>query len=58
MTEMGLRILPHAFTEQGIAMLSSTLRSEVSVSVSIQIIRAFVEMRKLINSREKIPPDY
>lgn len=56
--KMGLRILSHAFTEQGIAMLSSTLRSEVSVSVSIQIIRAFVEMRKLINSREKIPPDY
>jgi len=39
---------PFAFTEQGVAMLSAVLRSDVAVKVSIQIINAFVEMRKLI----------
>lgn len=39
---------PYAFTEQGVAMLSAVLRSDVAVKVSIQIINAFVEMRKLI----------
>src|SRR5690554_1200843 len=39
---------PYAFTEQGVAMLSAVLRSDVAVKVSIQIISAFVEMRKLI----------
>ncbi len=40
--------LPYAFTEQGVAMLSAVLRSETAVKVSIQIINAFVEMRKII----------
>lgn len=40
--------LPYAFTEQGVAMLSALLRSETAVKVSIQIINAFVEMRKII----------
>ena len=39
---------PFAFTEQGVAMLSAVLRSDVAVKLSIQIINAFVEMRKLI----------
>ncbi len=39
---------PYAFTEQGVAMLSAVLRSETAIKVSIQIINAFVEMRKLI----------
>ncbi len=39
---------PCAFTEQGVAMLSAVLRSETAIKVSIQIINAFVEMRKLI----------
>lgn len=39
---------PYAFTEQGVAMLSAVLRSDVAVKVSIQIINAFIEMRKLI----------
>src|SRR5690606_3419017 len=39
---------PYVFTEQGVAMLSAVLRSDVAVKVSIQIINAFVEMRKLI----------
>jgi hypothetical protein len=40
---------PYAFTEQGISMLSTILRSEVAVNTSIKIIRAFVEMRKIIS---------
>lgn len=39
---------PYAFTEQGVAMLSAVLRSDVAVKVSIQIINAFIEMRKFI----------
>lgn len=39
---------PFAFTEQGVAMLSAVLNSETAVTVSIQIINAFVEMRKII----------
>lgn len=39
---------PSVFTEQGVAMLSAVLKSDVAVKVSIQIINAFVEMRKLI----------
>lgn len=46
--KMGLRRPPFVFTEQGVAMLSAVLRSDVAVKVSIQIINAFVEMRKLI----------
>ncbi len=41
---------PYAFTEQGVAMLSAVLHSEIAIKVSIQIINAFVEMRKLIAS--------
>lgn len=44
----GRRYLPYAFTEQGVAMLSAVLRSEVAVQVSIQIMQAFVSMRKFL----------
>ena len=44
----GRRYLPYAFTEQGIAMLSAVLRSEIAIKVSIQIMEAFVEMRRTI----------
>jgi len=44
----GRRYLPYAFTEQGVAMLSAVLRSETAVKVSIQIMQAFVEMKKFI----------
>ncbi len=40
--------LPYAFTEQGVAMLSSVLRSEKAVKVNIEIMRAFVKLRKLL----------
>ena len=41
--------LPLVFTEQGVSMLSSVLKSEIAVSISVQIIRVFVSMRKLIS---------
>ena len=43
------KFLPYAFTEQGIAMLSGLLKNEIAVKVSINIMDAFVEMRKYIN---------
>ena len=46
----GRRVPPYAFTEQGIAMLSAVLRSEVAIDVSIRIMNAFVEMRRFIAS--------
>jgi len=42
------KYLPYAFTEQGVAMLSAVLKSETAVKVSIQIINAFVTMRRFI----------
>lgn len=44
----GRRYLPYVFTEQGIAMLSAVLRSDVAINVSISIMDAFVEMRRFI----------
>ena len=49
----GPRYLPMAFTEQGVAMLSSVLSSKMAIEVNIQIIRVFSKMRALIlNNRE------
>jgi hypothetical protein len=50
----GRRYLPYAFTEQGIAMLSSVLNSPQAIAVNIQIMRAFVHMRKLMNSNREL----
>ena len=44
----GIKRPPYAFTELGVAMLSSVLRSAVAIEINIQIMRAFVEIRKLI----------
>ena len=46
----GTRKLPYAFTEQGVAMLASILKSETAVKVSIQIMNAFVQMRHFLAS--------
>lgn len=46
----GRRYLPFAFTEQGIAMLSAVLRSDVAIQVSINIMNTFVELRKFISN--------
>lgn len=45
----GKKYIPYVFTEQGIAMLSGLLRNEIAVQVSINIMNAFVEMRKFIS---------
>ncbi len=50
----GRRYLPYAFTEQGVAMLSAVLRSETAVKVSIQIMQAFVEMRRFIQNNAQV----
>jgi len=50
----GNRYLPYAFTEQGIAMLSSVLRSERAIEVNIAIMRVFVEMRKLFLNHQDL----
>ena len=50
----GRRYLPYVFTEQGIAMLSALLKSEVAVKVSINIMKAFIEMRKILLSNGQV----
>ena len=44
-----IRTLPYVFTEQGVAMLASVLRTDVAAGVSVNIMRAFVKMRHYIN---------
>jgi len=51
---MGLRKLPYAFTEQGVAMLSSVLKSERAILVNIQIIRTFTQIRQFIFSYKNL----
>ena len=46
----GRRYNPYAFTEQGVAMLSSVLHSDIAIKMSIQIINAFVIMRKYVSN--------
>ena len=48
------KYLPYAFTEQGVAMLSSVLRSGRAIAVNIQIMRAFVRMRELLISNREL----
>lgn len=50
----GRRNLPYAFTEQGVAMLSCVLRSPRAVVVSIEIMRAFVQLRQLVGSHAEL----
>lgn len=50
----GRRYLPYVFTEQGIAMLSGLLRNDIAIKVSINIMDAFVEMRKFILNNGQI----
>ena len=50
----GVRYLPYAFTENGIAMLSSVLRSPIAIQVNIRIMRAFTAMRQFIASNAQI----
>ena len=50
----GRRYLPYVFTEQGIAMLSSVLKNEIAVKVSIKIMESFVAMRKFFISNQEV----
>ena len=50
----GRRYLPYAFTEQGVAMLSSVLNSKLAIAVNIEIMRAFVKLRELLSSNREL----
>jgi len=52
--KMGMRKLPLAFTEQGVAMLSSVLNSDTAIAVNIKIIRVFTRMREFLLSNKDI----
>ena len=47
-------VLPHAFTEQGVAMLSSVLNSDRAIEVNVAIMRAFVQLRRMIGSHKEL----
>jgi len=49
-----VKYLPYAFTEQGVAMLSSVLRSPRAIEVNIAIMRTFVEIRRLMDSNRHL----
>lgn len=50
----GRRTAPYAFTEQGVAMLSSVLRSERAIQVNIEIMRAFVRLRQMLATNAEL----
>ena len=50
----GRRYAPYVFTEQGVAMLSGVLRSDRAIAVNIEIMRAFVELRRLSEHDEQL----
>jgi len=52
--KMGLRHTPKVFTEQGVAMLSSVIRSETAIRVSIQIMETFVQIRKKLTLTDEL----
>lgn len=52
--KMGLRRPPMAFTEQGVAMLSSVLNSNRAIQVNIQIMRAFIQLRKMLSTHKEL----
>ncbi len=52
--KMGVRRRPYAFTENGVAMLSSVLKSEQAIAVNIEIMRTFTRLRQLLASHETL----
>jgi hypothetical protein len=50
----GRRTLPYAFTEQGVAMLSTVLNSDRAIQVNIVIMRAFVKLRELLSTHKEV----
>ena len=53
--KMGVRRAPYAFTEQGVAMLSTVLKNETAIKASIQIMKAFVAMRRFLQNNAQYP---
>ena len=53
-TSGGQRYSPFAFTEQGVAMLSSVLRSQRAIEVNIAIMRTFVQMRRMLGTNQEL----
>lgn len=53
-THGGRRYMPYVFTEQGIAMLSAVLKSDIAVEASIKIMNSFVEMRRFLISNQEL----
>jgi hypothetical protein len=51
---MHRKYLPYAFTEQGVAMLSSVLKSERAINVNIEIMRSFVRLRQMLSSNAEL----
>ena len=49
-----LKYLPHVFTEQGVAMLSSVLKSNTAIEINIRIMRTFVSLRRYLSSTQAI----
>jgi hypothetical protein len=49
-----IKYVPYAFTEQGVAMLSSVLRSDRAVQVNIEIMRAFVRLRQMLQANDEL----
>ncbi|HBH19309.1 MAG TPA: hypothetical protein DDX14_10340, partial [Cyanobacteria bacterium UBA9579] len=49
-----LKYNPHVFTEPGIAMLSSVLKSDIAIQVNIQIMRAFIGMRRMLSTHKEL----
>ena len=52
--KMGIRYRPMAFTEQGVAMLSSALRSKRAIQVNIQIMRTFTKLRLMLSTHKEL----
>ena len=52
--KMGIRRAPYAFTENGVAMLSSVLHSSRAIQVNIEIMRTFTKLRQMLQSYRKL----
>ncbi|MEA3493137.1 MAG: ORF6N domain-containing protein [Candidatus Margulisiibacteriota bacterium] len=50
------KYMPHVFTEQGVAMLSSVLKSERAIRVNIAIMRAFVKLKQVLATHKEVFP--
>jgi phage regulator Rha-like protein len=52
--KMGLRKIPYAFTEHGVVMLSSVLKSKKAIEINIQVVNAFISMRKFLQTNRQL----